>query len=172
MKRCKNKILFSLKKIRTDGRCVIISTAVVLLAGMLSRLLSVSPIYMLRITGLWHKIPPTWFFVLLWTVWYGILGFCFGMVIGSSQMGRDLNKYKGSLWFVLMMVFNIIWYPLFFKAGTFFLALIDLAIIIFFCFCAAVEYFKFFKIIGIVFFIHLFWLIWCFCINFTVFLRI
>ncbi len=170
--RLKNKILCSLKQVKADGKTVIIGTVMVFLAGILSRILSGSPIYMLRLCGLIGKIPKAWVFTLIWSLWYLILGFLFGFVLGSRRVGREVPKYKGSLWFVCMMLFNIVWYPLFFKSGTVSLALVDLAIIILFCFLCSVEYYKVYKIAGILLSIHLIWLLWCFYINLKVFLSI
>ncbi|MBQ8207331.1 MAG: tryptophan-rich sensory protein [Clostridia bacterium] len=172
MKRIKKKLISSCRRVKTDGKTVIAGTAIVLLAGLLSRFLSGSPLYMLRLTGLWNNIPRAWFFTIVWTLWYILLGFSFGFILGSKTVGKELCKYKGSLWFVTMMVFNIVWYPLFFKAGAVFLALIDIALIIFFCFLAAIEYIKVYKPIGFIFFAHIAWLIWCFFINMRAFLSI
>ena len=168
----KNKILVSCRRAKTDGRAVIAGIAIVLLAGILSRVLSGSPLYMLRLTGLWHKVPRSWVFVLIWTFWYALLGFIFGFVLGSRQTGKEVHKYKGSLWFVIMLVFNFIWYPLFFKAGTVFLALVDSALILFFCVLAALEYYKVYKIFGIGLICHAIWLVWCLVMNFSAFLSI
>lgn len=168
----RNKILSSCRKIKTDGKTVIVCTLTVLLAGLLSRFLSGSPLYILRFTGLWHNVPPMWFFGIIWTLWYILLGFCFGFILGSRPIGKDIYKYKGSLWFVIMMVFNIIWYPLFFKAGAFFLALIDAALIIIFALLTATQYCRIHKIVGSFIFLHIIWLIWCFIINLRVFFSI
>ncbi|MBE6538809.1 MAG: tryptophan-rich sensory protein [Ruminococcaceae bacterium] len=172
MRSKRNKLLASCCKLKTDGKTVIAGTVSVLIAGLLSRFLSGSPIYILRFTGLWHKVPPLWFFSLIWTLWYILLGFCFGFILGSRPIGKDVFKYKGSLWFVIMMIFNIVWYPLFFKAGAFFLALVDAGLIIFFALLTAFEYYKIHKIVGCLIFIHIFWLVWCLGINLRVFFSI
>ena len=166
------RITLSCRHICVDGKTVLTGIIIVLLAGMLSRLLSGSPIYMLRFTGLWHRVPKAWMFTIIWTFWYVLLGFCFGFVLGSKTIVREVHKYKGSLWFVVMMVFNIIWYPLFFKAGAVFLSLVDVALIILFCFLAAWEYLKLYKFIGVMMLSHILWLFWCFFINLKAFFSI
>ncbi|MEE0969723.1 MAG: TspO/MBR family protein, partial [Clostridia bacterium] len=168
----KNRIFSCFKRAKTDGRAVIIGIIIVFFAGVLSRLLSGSPIYMLRFCGLWNKVPKAWVFTLIWSFWYIFLGFCFGFVLGSKPIGREVSKYKGSLWFVIMLVFNVIWYPLFFKAGAIFIALIDVIVIMLFCFLCAVEYFKVYRAIGVCIFLHFAWLIWCFFMNAAAFFRI
>ncbi len=166
------KCAVSIKSCYVNGKAVVLGIVIVLFCGILSRILSGSPVYMLRLTSLYGKIPKSWFFILWWTIWYIALGFCFGFALGTSKVTKTVCKYKGSLWFVIMMVFNIIWYPLFFKAGTVFLALADAALIIFFCLLSSIEYLKLNKLIGTIMFAHLGWLIWCFLINLKAFLCI
>ncbi len=159
------KLKKSCRNIQTDGRAVIAGIIIILFAGILVRLLSGSPVIMLRVTGLWGKIPKIWFFTVTWTFWYILLGFSFGFILGTKAPGKSIYKYKGSFWFVIMMIFNIIWYPLFFKAGAMFLALTDILLIIVFCILCGLEYFKIQKIIGCIMLLHVLWLIWCFILN-------
>ncbi|MBQ8005714.1 MAG: tryptophan-rich sensory protein [Clostridia bacterium] len=171
--RYRRKSCFNLcSRVKTDGRAVIAGTAIVLAFGLLSRFLSGSPLYMLRLTGISGKIPGVWFFSLVWCLWYAFLGFSFGFVLGSHCPGRAVHKYKGSLWFVLMLVFNLVWYPLFFRAGAIFTSLVDAAIILLFCVLTALEYYKVCKGIGILMFCHGFWLFWCLTINCIAFFSI
>lgn len=156
---------------RIDGIPVIAGVVCVSLAGLLSRFLSGSPLPVLHIIGMKQALPPTWVFFLIWLFSYLVLGFCFGAVLGSRALGKEVNKYKGSFFFTVMIVFNIVWYPLFFKAGAFFFALIDILFIILFCFLTAVQYMKVNKIFGICMFIHMIWLLYCFILNFTAFIK-
>lgn len=172
MKKLKRHLLSACSRNKADGKTVITGIAIVLLAGVLARLLSGSPLYMLRLTGIRNCVPKAWVFTLIWTVWYIALGFSFGFILGSRSPGKEICKYKGSLWFVCMMIFNIIWYPLFFKAGTVFIALMDSLLIILFCLLTALQYFKISRVIGVIFALHLAWLLWCFAINLKVFLSI
>lgn len=172
MKRFKKKILSSCRKSRADIRVIIASIVIVLFFAFLSRILSGSPIYMLRFIGMKNQIPRAWVFSCIWTFWYIILGFSFGFVLSCKKAGKDVYKFKGSLWFVCMMIFNIVWYPLFFRAGAIFISLADIVIIALFCLLTAKEYYKINKAIGIALFCHLVWLVHCFVINFRVFLNI
>ncbi len=172
MKSLKKQILSSCKKSRADGRVIIASITIVLFFGILSRVLSGNPIYMLRLTGLKNQIPRTWIFSLIWTFWYIVLGFSFGFILGSKKAGKDIYKFKGSLWFVCMMIFNVVWYPLFFRAGAVFIALVDIVIIALFCLLTAKEYYKINRFIGFMLFCHLAWLVRCFAINLHAFLNI
>ena len=172
MRKISKRILSSCSRARADARIIIASVVIILFFGILSRALSGSPLYMLRLTGLKNQIPRAWVFTLIWTLWYIILGFSFGFILGCKKAGKDIYRFKGSLWFVCMMVFNIVWYPLFFRAGAVFIALADIAIIAFFCFLTAIEYYKVNKFIGFLIFSHLVWLVRCFTINLQAFLSI
>lgn len=172
LKKLKKRILSSCHRARADGRVILASIVIILFFGILSRVLSGSPLYMLRLTGLNNNIPKAWVFTCIWTLWYILLGFSFGFILGCKRPGKDIHKFKGSLWFVCMMIFNVVWYPLFFRAGAVFIALADIAIIILFCFFTFVEYLKVNRAIGLVFFCHLVWLVWCFSINLRAFLSI
>jgi tryptophan-rich sensory protein len=154
LKKIKRRILSSCMRSRSDGRVIIASIAIILFFGILSRVLSGSPVYMLRLISIRNSMPRAWVFTLIWTVWYILLGFSFGFILGSKIPGKDIYRFKGSLWFVCMMIFNIVWYPLFFRVGTVFLALVDISIIALFCFLAAVEYFKANRMIGFLMFLH------------------
>ena len=162
----------SCQRSRADGRIIFASIAIILFFGILSRVLSGSPLYMLRLTGVKNQIPRAWVFTCIWTLWYILLGFSFGFILGSKRPGKDVCKFKGSLLFVCMMIFNIVWYPLFFRAGAVFIALADIVIIMLFCFLTTVEYFKVNKAIGFILLAHLVWLVRCFMINLKAFLSI
>lgn len=160
----KKKILH-IRPCRIDGRAVITGTVTVFISGIIVRLLSGSPLPMLRISGLHGRIPPVWFFSLIWLFWYAFIGFIFGCVLGDKNHCSEVHKYKGCFWFVIMMLFNLVWYPLFFGAGAFFLALADLALILFFAVLSGIEFFKVKKEFGICIFMHVLWLAYCFTIN-------
>lgn len=154
-----------------DGRPVVAGIACVTFAGLLSRFLSGSPYRMLCLVGIRRSLPPIWVFSLAWLLSYVLLGFCFGAALGSRTLGREIHKYKGSFFFVIMMVFNIIWYPLFFKAGAVFLSLVDSAFVLIFCLLAALEYHRLRRCVGVCMFVHLAWIIYCFALNMSIFLK-
>ncbi len=107
-----------------------------LIAGAISAVLfgflSVFLTYMLGgSTLIYHQLklpswaPPKFIFSVVWTVIYALIGAATGAV-AASRCSNEVDKYKGLLLFVLMMSFNFIWFPLFFAAYAFVLALFDL----------------------------------------------
>lgn len=172
MKRRAKRTFLGCGRMRSDKRTVVIGTVLVFISGLISRLLSGSPLRMLHITGARAIVPPVWLFMLVWLAWYLLLGFCFGFILGSEPVGKSVHKYKGCFWFIVMMIFNVLWYPLFFKAGMIFLALIDLAFILVFCVLTFLEYRRIHKTVGLILFLHMIWLIFCLCINIRIFIHI
>ena len=172
MKKLRLRRLSHFRHCEINGIAIIVSIFTFLFIGILVRALSGSPLYMMRLSDIHDILPPIWVFILVWSIWYVLLGFCFGFVIGGSFPGRRTEKFKGSLCLVVMMVFNYIWYPLFFSAKTPFLALADILIIAFFCFLTFLEYRKISKLIAFIILVHFLWIIWCFSLNFKIFIGI
>lgn len=150
---------------RSNGRSIIIGIIIVSFCGILSRLLSCPPMRTIHILGLKGSIPPTWIMILIWMIWYILLGVCCGSVLGCRMRSKEVYKYKGSMFFVIMMVFNIIWYPMFFSANAIFLAFWDIVIMLFFCLLTAFSYMKVYLFAGACMFIHCVWLLYCLIIN-------
>ena len=101
----------------------------------------------------------------LWTVWYALVGFCLGAVLSCRVHGKQVHVYKGSMYLIVALVFNLVWYPLFFGGNAFFLAFWNCLIIIFFTLMAAVEYLKVYVFAGVCMFMHVVWLVYCAVLN-------
>ena len=151
-----------------DGKTVAAGVFVVLFAGILSRLLSGSPVPLLRIFGLYGRIPRSWFFCVAWLFWYALIGLCLGCLLGERGRCCEVHRYKACLFLVVMLIFNVIWYPLFFRAAAFFLALIDIAVMLLFAFLAWLELLRVKRMYSTCIFIHIIWLIFCFVLNLCV----
>ena len=74
--------------------------------------------------------PPAFVFAIVWTILYFLIGAAAGAVFGFEDKCLEAVKYKGLFLFVLMLFFNYIWYPLFFGGGMFFIALLDILVMI------------------------------------------
>lgn len=125
-----NRIKSDLQQI--DWRCAAIGAAIVLACGIFSAALTAlcggrgAMYYMLVKPPL---SPPRVLFPIVWTILYILIGGAAGAIWCSHCCG-DAQKYKGLLFFSIMMVFNIVWSPLFFAGNAYFLALIDIFIMI------------------------------------------
>jgi len=102
---------------------VICSIAFVSIA-LIIRFLTGSPYKIINYCGLRGVIPPVWVMVVMWLFWYVVLGIAFGEVVESKQTRNEASKYKGGMFFVIMMALGYAWYPLFFGSGALFLGLL------------------------------------------------
>lgn len=150
---------------RINGRIVLICVFLVLFFGLLSRFLCRPPYLTLKMLGLDKISPPAWVMSLVWTIWYALVGFCLGAVLSCDTPGKQVHVYKGSMYLIVSLVFNLVWYPLFFGGNVIFLAFWNCLVIIFFTLLAAFEYAKVYFFAGLCMFIHIIWLIYCAFLN-------
>lgn len=150
---------------RLNGKLVIICVFCVLFFGLLSRFLSRPPYLTLKMLDLDGISPPPFLMGILWTLWYAVIGFCLGAVLSCGVHGKQVHVYKGSMYLIVALVFNFVWYPLFFGGNAFFLAFWNCLVIIFFTLMAALEYLKVYFFAGICMFMHIVWLLYCSILN-------
>jgi translocator protein len=68
--------------------------------------------------------PPSWVFGPVWTILYLMMGFGFGMLLRSKH-----KNFIVIILFIVQMLFNLIWTPLFFYYQQIDLALLDIIIL-------------------------------------------
>ena len=59
-------------------------------------------------------VPPSWVFGPVWTVLYAMIGL--SLALFWHRVEADKNKRIALIWFVIQMVLNLAWTPLFFGA--------------------------------------------------------
>jgi len=109
--------------------------------------------------------PPALIFILVWTVLYLAMGGAAGAVVGCRERAYLNDKCRGLLYFAVMMIFHFLWYPLFFGAGAFVWAFIDILILIFLNFFICCYFGRIFRICGAVFAVHILWLLYAAYLN-------
>lgn len=107
--------------------------------------------------------PPAWIFTPVWIILYGSL---LVSVIIYSITFTSKNKINGYIYFIIHMIFNLLWSPVFFYLHK---TDIALAIIFIMDFTAILTVYKFFSISKISGFILLPYLCW---ISFATYLNI
>ena len=150
---------------RFDGKIVLTCVFCVLFFGLLSRFLCRPPYFTLKMLGLSHISPPPFLMSIVWTFWYALIGFCLGVVLSCKVSGKQVHVYKGSMYLIVSLVFNLVWYPLFFGGNAFFLAFWNCLIIMFFTILAAFEYLRVYVFTGVCMFMHAAWLVYCAVLN-------
>ncbi len=109
--------------------------------------------------------PGRWLFILVWTFIYAILGFTFQIVLAEKSRHCSLPRVRGCILFVCMMIFNLIWCPLFFGASAFFSAFLNILIMILLVFFTAIYFWQVSIIASIAQFVLEIWLIYCAFLN-------
>lgn len=113
--------------------------------------------------------PPRTFFPIIWTILYLLIGGAAGAIRGS-RCCHDSHKYRALLVFAVMMIFNIIWLPLFFAANAFFLALIDILIMMVLTAWLVALFWRCSVTAGLIMAVYLLWLLFSFFLNFGIIL--
>ena len=152
---------------RINLKCVIIGAVIILLCGVLSSLAGGS-------TESYRELvrprlaPPPILFPIVWTVLYVLIGGAAGAVACSCDKSSEADKYKGLLFFVIMMVFNFIWSPLFFGAKAFFAALCAVIMMIALTVFTVWYFAKIYKIAAAAMVVYLVWLMYAAYLNLAV----
>ena len=162
----KNCIQQTVYEVRTINlKLALIGGACAFVLGVLSFIIGGSPTYLLHMLKMPVSLPTRWFFKLSWSAWYFLLGAVFTIASSSCERSKQIYKLQGNMLFIIMMIFNYIWYPLFFGAEAIFLALIACAAVIILSFFVFCKYIKVSYVCGSVMLLHLLWLFYLFCLN-------
>ena len=163
VKKCINQILYECRIINT--KAALAGGVCILILGMISFFVGGSPTYLLHMLKMPVTMPTRWFFKLGWSFWYFILGAAFSVVCTCTERSKQLPKFQGNMLFVIMMMFNLIWYPLFFGAEAIFLALVACIITILLGFFVFSNYLKVNRLCSAAMLLHILWLIYMLCLN-------
>ena len=152
---------------RMNFRCVIAGAVIILLCGFLSALAGGSTeCYRELVKPRWA--PPGFLFPIIWTVLYILIGGAAGAVCCVCDRALEADKLKGLLFFVIMMIFNFIWSPLFFGAGAFFAAFIAIIMMIILTFFIICFFMRIYKTAAAVMVLYLAWLFFAAYLNFAI----
>jgi len=106
--------------------------------------------------------PPGWIFGPVWTILY------ITMLISSYLIFKEKKCY---LWcyaltlFVIQLIFNLLWTPLFFRLKNPKLALLDLFLLLLFLALTIIEFLKINKIAGYILIPYLIWCLFALYLN-------
>ncbi|MEE1115573.1 MAG: tryptophan-rich sensory protein [Clostridia bacterium] len=170
-----------MKKIRFFSSCreelhriglaeALICGSVTAFASVLVRGVSGSPYRCINFLHLHGVIPPVWLMSMLWFVWHFIIGATMGAVMGNSNFCCGIPKYRGGMFWVLMTVFGLIWYPMFFCAEMMFFSMLDVLVVLALSVICAIDFFRVYKLCGFVMALYSLWLLWMFTLNFRAFI--
>lgn len=140
------------------------------------RIMAGSPYGMIHKLDSAELIPPIWIFNLLWMFWSFLSGASAGMLIQMVSTGRisgrgEIFAYRGGLFFISLLFFSLIWYPVLFINEALFLSLcIALASVICSGVCAYTWYAAN-KTACLIMTAYTVWLIYVLLVNLSVFVH-
>ena len=148
-------------------RCVLIGSLAILFCGILSAFAggSTSGYRELELPAL---APPAFIFPIVWTVIYILIGGAAGAVSCSCGRAYEADKYRGLLLFVIMIVFNFIWSPLFFGAGAYFAAFVAILMMIALTVFIILHFWRIYRICGVAMALYLIWLLFAAYLNLSI----
>ncbi len=152
---------------RIDLRCVIAGAVIVLLCGALSALAGGS-------TASYQELerprgaPPGFIFPIVWTILYTLIGGAAGAIACARERALESEKYKGLLFFIIMMVFNFIWSLLFFGAQAYFAAFWAIIMMIILTIFIIGFFGRIYKTAAAVMVIYLIWLLYAAYLNLAI----
>ena len=130
-----------------------------------------SPYRIMLELGIADIMPPVWLFSLLQLLGFLTVGCAAGLVLGWKDAGCAIDKYKGCLFFVLMAVVELCWYPTLFGGGLVFLAVLEALVMVCLAVCVAVCFFRISGLSGILISLHAVWLLYLMIFTCAVFFR-
>ena len=146
---------------------LIAGAGVCMLAGALVRSVCGSPYQNGMMLQFGRLMPSVWLMMLLWMLFYALLGAAFACVMCDRRCDAptDVIKYRGGMTYLAMLLLGYLWYPTFFCAGRVFAAALIVLGVLVLCLVTAVLYLRTFRVTAILLFAHALFLLWLLLIN-------
>ena len=109
--------------------------------------------------------PPAWIFSPVWIVFYALL---LVSVILYSLTLTSKKKLGGYICFIVHMVFNLLWSPVFFLLHRIDIALFIIFIMLFSAVLMIICFFRVSKLSGLILFPYFLWLIFAAYLNYQI----
>ena len=140
---------------RTNVTAALVCGVVLLLSCSMVRGICGGPWGTRGALQLGERLPSVVWMTLFWSMWHFLLGTIFGVVIFSERFCgvvdfRAIAKYRGTAYFVCMVLLGFLWYPLFFLAARFALCALLSAVLTYLAIAAGFNYAKVVPAAGIV----------------------
>lgn len=145
--------------------CMLVCAGILLAVSFAVRLSAGSPYEVMHRLHLWSYIPPTFIMMLIISFWYLLMGGVFGLCLGGCCRGREIEKYKGGMLFILLVVLELVWYPCFFVKTEVFFSLLLLLLCFLLCIGVTVCFWKVSGLCGVVMLFHCLWLLYLIAVN-------
>lgn len=113
-----------------------------------------------------YLAPPAWIFAPVWSFLYLTIAFSFVLYF----LKKDENKGLGYLYFLVQMILNLIWTPVFFGTKNILLALIVIILMDVFIILTIKKFYEVRKFAGLILIPYLIWTLFATYLNFGYFI--
>lgn len=113
-----------------------------------------------------YLTPPAWIFAPVWSFLYLTIAFSFVLYF----LKKDENKGLGYLYFLVQMILNLIWTPVFFGTKNILLALIVIILMDIFIILTIKKFYEVRKFAGLILIPYLIWTLFATYLNFGYFI--
>ena len=107
------------------------------------------------------------FHAIMWLLTTTFVGSSFGIVYSNTEISKEIYRNKSIFLYLLMMIFNILWLPLLYRADNPVIALFDIIITGIFAGCIIYFNFKINNVTGFIMLLYLTSILYNICINIT-----
>lgn len=154
------------------------STALAVIVGCLCALAYVAvrsacaqPYAVILQLGIADLLPPVWLMTVLRFLSFGIIGCAAGLVLGWRERGLAGEKYRGGMFFFLLLFLELCWYPTLFVSASVFLAVLEAMGMLVLALLVTVCFFRVCRLSGVVMLFHCVWTVYLMALTFAIFFR-
>lgn len=156
-------------EIERSNPIVMLTVGILLtLVGIPIRIGVGSPYRTIRILGIEDLLPPVWLLTMLWMLAAFTVGCAAGFVIAYRVGGRREEKYRGCLYFVLLAIVELCWYPTLFGGQLVFLSVLESILALCLSLAVTFSFYRVTKFAGMIFLLHDIWLVYMLILNFAI----
>lgn len=110
--------------------------------------------------------PPSWLFGPVWTILYIMIGISFVLILKKKQ---DNSKYKTAVvFFMLQLVFNFLWTPIFFGLRRPLIAFVDIIVLWFAVSATVWSFYRLSKIAAFLLVPYVLWISFAVVLNLAI----
>lgn len=130
-----------------------------------------TPYAVMLALGIGDLVPPVWLMTALRFLSFLTLGCAAGLVLGWRGCGGAGEKYRGGMFFLLLLALELCWYPTLFRSAQVFLAVLESLMILVLSLLVMVSFFRVSRIAGTILVLHSVWATYLMLLTFTIFFR-
>lgn len=139
-----------------------------MIAAIIIRIQVGSPYPAILALGVKDIFPPVWLMSLIRGFSFFVIGCAAGFVLGYRETGCMGEKYKGCMFFVLLAVLELLWYPTLFGSVWVLLSALESILILCLSVCVTISFYRVTKFAGMILLLHDVWLIYLLILNFAI----